>query len=830
MNFKSITLLFITIIGFCLPTMAQEGKTITISGKIIDKDNNDPLSYATVALKSTSDPSKISGGITDDNGNFNIQVASGNYTVTFTYISYKKIVLSNQDLTSNKNYGTVKMVLDVSQLDEVEVTSEKTQVQVRLDKKVYNIGKDLTTQGATMSDALANVPSVTVDVDGTINLRGNENVKILIDGKPSAMAGFGDTNIFQQLPADAIERVEVITSPSARYDAEGSAGILNIILKKDKILGFNGSVSLSTGIPDNHKASVNLNWRTKKFNFFNTTGVYYRKSPGYSNYDNEYDNSEIDKILENRDYDRLNRGVNTNIGAEYFITNRSSITGSMFMRFGNDEDINTNNTFRYSGNDLNSSTIRKENETEKDRSYQTSLNYVNNFNDKGHKLTADFQYSYNNEDKPTSIMEHYVEPTTNPIANEDIFENEESKDFLIQSDYVLPMGDAQFEAGYRGTFKQNINDYKLDTLNTNTNQFETNKDLTNKFTYKENINAFYTQYGNKFGDFSFLLGLRFEQTNISGKVTSDYRSEEELENILGNGISTNFDKNYFKVFPTVNFIYELSENQNISLGYNRRINRPRNWFINPFPSRTSRTNINQGNPDLDPAYSDAFDLGYLRQWDKLTLTGSIYYQHETDSFERVQQTTGEFTSDSIPIIRTLPVNLATTKRYGAEVGAIYNPAKWLRLNSSFNFFKSTSEGFFNDVDYGSENNSWFTRFSSKISLPAKIDWQTNAFYRGPRQNSQTKTDGMFSLDLAFSKNIMKDNGTITFNVSDLLNSRKMNSYTESEDFSSQSEFMWRKRQLTLSFIYRFNQPANKRNKNNNHQNDDFGGDDSGFEG
>ena len=374
------------------------------------------------------------------------------------------------------------------------------------------------------------------------------------------------------------------------------------------------------------------------------------------------------------------------------------------------------------------------------------------------------------------------------------------------------MEDAQFEAGYRGTFEEEITDYRLDSLNQATGQLVNNQSLTNTFTYNENVHALYTQYGNKFAKFSFLLGLRLEHTQLKGQLDSEFDTTD-FEQVLGVDVDTDFDKRYLGLFPTVNLIYEFDEEgrENISLGYNRRINRPRGWFINPFPSRASRTNIFQGNPDLNPAFSNTFDLGYLKRWSKLTLTTSVYYQQETDSFERVQEQTGEVTTDSIQIVRTIPINLSTENRIGAELGLLYNPSDWLRLNGSFNLFQFSSEGIFNGVDYGNDNTSWFARFSSKVSLPAKIEWQTNANYRGPRRNAQTENQGIFSLDLAFSKDIMNDNGTLSFNVNDAFNSRKRRSFTETEFFTSDSEFQWRVRSFNISFIYRFNQPKKREN-------------------
>ena len=798
----------------------QNQEPVTISGYIYEEGSNIPLEYATVAFID-KDGKIVTGGISDAKGRYKIDVPAGLYTVQFEFISFKTKRLPNQNLIKNTELPDMTLALDAASLDEVVVRAETTEVQIRLDKKIYNIGKDLTTSGATVSDALNNVPSVNVDVEGAISLRGNENVRILINGKPSAIAGFGSTDALRQLPAEAIDRVEVITSPSARYDAEGTAGILNIILRKEKTLGLNGSFTANYGVPLSSGLSGNINLRTDKFNIFNTTGIRYDNSPGNAYFENRYfSTSNNPLIIENRDYNRLRRGFNTNLGIEYFLTENSSITATGFYRLGDNKTTTTNETDEFNAqNMLDVSRTRVENENEDDDSYQFSLNYINKFNDDGHELKIDLQYENDSETEKSFIEESNTFPSTVILPSEFITAIEDQNEYLAQADYVLPIGEnAQFEAGFRGNYKETITDYELLEEVETTGLYVRNDSISNIFTYNENVNALYSQYGNKFGKFSFLLGLRMENTQLKGEVAADVQS-------IPGDVDLNFDKNYTGLFPTVNLIYELGERESLTLGYNRRINRPRGYFINPFPSRSSEANIFQGNPDLDPAYASAFDLGYLRRWDKLTLTSSIYYQYETDAFERIQEDTGLFTSNGTPIIRTLPINLATNQRYGFEAGMLYNPAKWLRLNGSFNFFKFVTEGTFNDIDYGAENTSWFARFSSKISLPAKIDWQTNAFYRGPSNNSQTESEGIFSLNLALSKDIIDQNGTLAFNVSDLLNSRKRSSVTQTDSFISSSEFQWRERQFTLSFTYRFNQ------KKQRQRTERGGGDDEGdFEG
>ncbi|MFO7720982.1 MAG: TonB-dependent receptor [Gillisia sp.] len=840
---KCLPFSFLLILIFSINFSATaQSRQYNISGKVIDDELGVPLEYATISITKPNDANFIDGGVTDVDGNFSIPVSPGTYNIKVEFISFESKNFNNRQVNADVSLGTIVLGFAANSLDEVVVRAETTEVEVRLDKKIYNIGKDLTTAGGTVADALNNVPSVAVDLEGNISLRGNGNVRILINGRPSAMAGFGSTDVLAQLPAEAIERVEVISSPSARYDAEGTAGILNIILRKDKTLGFNGSVTASAGYPDNAGLTANVNLRTDKFNVFNTTGFRYFDAPRNSWSDTRYrprtNNQgeliapEFDRIYESTIVERLNRNFNTNLGVEYYLNDKSSVTASVFYRNGRDSDVSENNSDRFRGNTLAEQTLRIERESQEDNRYQFALNYINRFNDVGHQLTADFQVGKRNQSTAGNINENIVfniDNETTRFPQELIDSKQNRSEYLIQADYVLPLGeDSQFEAGFRGDFQNQVTDYELRRDVNTPGNLEIDLGLSNIFDYTENVAAAYTQYGSRFGEFSFLLGLRLENTNLKGLIDSRL-SDAELVEEFGFPIDTNFDNNYLGLFPTVNLIYELGERENLTLGYNRRINRPRGWFINPFPSRSSRTNVFQGNPNLRPAFANAYDLGYLKRWDKLTLTSSVYYQLETDSFERVEEFTGAVTEgDEIPITRTIPVNLSTNERVGAELGVLYNPNKWLRLNGSFNFFQFNTEGEFNNRNYGVKNTSYFGRFSSKVSLPASIEWQTNMFYMGPSDNVQGRTEGIFSIDLALSKEIFNENATINFNVRDLLNSRKRRNFTATEFFDRESEFQWRQRTFTVSLVYRFNQQKREQDRRGRERGmDDDNGD---FEG
>ncbi len=780
---------------------------VTITGKIVDAKTNEPLEYATIVLQDVK-TKKISGGITDEKGNFKIPTPKGTYDISFEFISFKTIKKANQVIDKNINFGTIKLQEDANKLDEVVVVAEKTTVNIRLDKKIYNIGKDLSVRGGNASDVLGNVPSVQVDVEGNVSLRGNESVTILIDGRPSALVGINGAEALRQIPAEAIEKVEVITSPSARYDAEGTAGILNIILRKNKLSGFNGSLQLDLGNPDQFGAAFNANLRNKKFNFFTNIGWRYRANPGNAFSDSEFFSSTAQnaRVIEDRKFGRLGRSLFTSFGVEHYINQNSSIIANVILNDGNDDDVNTNTIDRFDAvGNINESTLRVEDESEDEQRIQYTLDYINNFDGNGKKLSINLQYSSELEDIFNDITE--TDTQVNVLNDlERVLENQDEKRGLLQLDYVHPVGEKiQYEAGYRGNIRDIFNSFNLsERLVFPDGPLVPDAGLNNSFNYKEFINAAYFQYGQEFGKVSLLAGLRYENTAI----------EIEQETSL-----TTDKKSYGNLFPTVNLGYEVKDGESFTLGYNRRIRRPRGRFLNPFPSRSSESNIFSGNVDLDPVISDAFDVGYIKRWEKVTLSTSVYFNRSNDNWEFIQEDTGELTDNGDPIIRRFPINLSTRDRLGYEFTLTYRPIKAWTINSDFNLFRVTTDGDYVNPDtqvvqnFDFENTAFSVRLNQKISIAKKVDIQINSNYRGPNRNAQSRREGIFSMNLAMSKDLFKEKATINFNVRDVFNSRKriQNTFIDGV-FDQYSEFQWRERQISLNFIYRFNQKK-KRGRN-----------------
>jgi outer membrane receptor protein involved in Fe transport len=811
-----IVLLLSSILSFGQQAPNVKAK-LKITGRVIEKTSRQPLEYATITLRLPNNPKAVTGGITNNKGEFSVDVAAGTYDITVEFISFKPTEIKGRSFESNTNLGTIPLNEDAAQLSEVVVRAEKTTIEIKLDKKVFNVGNDLMVKGGTVSDVLSNIPSVSVDVEGNVSLRGNENVKILIDGKPSNAINI--TEALRIIPADAIDKVEVITNPSARYDAEGSGGILNIVLKKGKNLGFNGTFIATGGIPDNNGLSGNVNYKTKNMSLFTTQGYSFRSNPGNMINETTYynsDNSIRNFIVEPRENDRYGKGYNGNFGVDLAIDKNTSWTNTINYRNNNGDNTDTvfqnyftaTNVFDYTKNRIN-----KENSDSENIEYTT--NFTKNFKKSGHKFSIDGSISSNDDTNIAVVTETGTNTNTTKLDN--TINNQKQDRILVQSDYVLPLGKgSQFEAGYRGDFSKLVTDYQVK------NEGVINPNFTNVLEYKEKVNALYTQYGFKQNKVSVLLGLRYEDSNIeiNQLATTDFNS-----------------KKYGNLFPSAFLTYEISDKSSTSISYSKRIQRPRGRMLNPFSNLSSNINIFVGNPDLDPSMTDAIDFGYIKRWSKLTLSTSLYYNKTTDVFQMARRESGNFVNGT-PIIITSPINIATEFRTGFEFTLNYSPYKWWKLNTNFNFFQSETEG---DFVYTNFNNvvvtqnfdktatSWFSRFTSKITLPSKIDWQTNLMYMGPQSNAQGKVLGNFSANLAFSKDVLKDKATITLNVNDVFNGRKriMETYLPGV-LSSRAEMQWRVRQVTLSFTYRFNKAKNEREKQPKRMND--GGGEMEFQG
>ena len=801
----------LTISGFSQQQGGRNFKKIKIEGVVIDKETQESLEYTTISLLNDRFPDRIQGAITDTKGKFILEVFPGKYNITIEYIGFDKITLEDKVIRTDENFGIFELEIAAESLNEVELIGERTQVEIRLDKRIYNVGKDIAVQGGSVADVLDNIPSISVDVEGNVALRGNQNVRILINGKPSGLVGLSGSQGLRSLPAESIEKVEVVTSPSARYESSGTAGILNVILKKEKLEGFNGSFILNGGFPTTYGGNATLNWRTKKLNIFSTTSLRGFESRGGGIFESENFNP-VRFVNEDRDYQRNRKSIFFNLGAEYYFNDDTSLTVSGFVRRSDNESNNNTEI-----DNLNAAGVvvdqfgRYQFEEEIDNSQQFTVNFTKKFDDKGHELVIEFQTESSEEDESD-----LAENTSTFNQESDTFEDQNRT--LLQMDYVWPVNEnIQFELGYRGDFSLQKTDYNVfDLLDSGKTP---NTQLTNFLGFTQNINAAYTQFGQKINKFFYLIGLRMEKTHIE--------IDQKTANIYK-------EKDYTNWFPTLNFSFEFTEKENITLGYSRRIRRPRSWSLNPFRSLTSLTFFRQGNPDLDPSYSSLFDLGYLKRWDKFTFNSSVYYQKATQVIERITETTGELVVVSVdplvelPEFRSTSVNLSENIRTGTEFTLTYSPKRRVSLSGNFNIFNSETIGSYKGVPLDREIISWFMRFNSSFPLAFGINTQLNGFYFGPRANAQTESKEVVRFSGALNKPMFNDKATLSFRVSDIFNSSRRKSTTETADFRNYTEFQWRQPSYIFTFTYRINEREMDRRRNNRRGGLNGGGEEPDF--
>lgn len=806
--FSVLLLLFVFLTT--LTTAAQNRSQSTVSGTVIEATTNAPLEYASIYAQNESNASIVSGAMSDSKGNFSFDVPDGNYYIKIDFLGFKTLELKHITVQGNTSIGVQKIQDDSQMLEEVTVIAERSTVDIKLDKKIYNVGQDMIVKGGTAADVLDNVPSVVVDSEGTISLRGNENVKVLIDGKPTGLAN-NIQEAMRILPAESIDRVEVITNPSARYEAEGGAGIINIILRKGKALGINGSVTATMGDPRNYELNSMFNFRSEKFNFFTSLGYRDSESVGYNLNDNRYidptTGEPTQRIYEYKDNNRDRQGYNGTFGLEWYLSPSITWTNTVTARRNTS---NNPNRVRYDYYNATDDFLYNRYRTEAKDGTRNNVDYTTTFEKKfdkdGHVLTIEGSISQDKDNENSTIDD--INAHLNQTSFERTFNKEKEKSGLAKLDYTLPIGEnGNLEAGYLGTFKSNTTDFNIQRLENNS--WHSDPRLSNILEYKENIHAFYAQYGDRItSKLSFMVGLRWEDSSIDVNqlATQNYNN-----------------KKYNDFFPSAFLNYELNESTSTSISYSRRVNRPRGFFLNPFSNYTSNINFFQGNPDLNPAKTHAVDLGVMKRWTGFTFNASAYYNKTDDTFQFVRRIAGE-TADGTPISISSPINLATEHRYGFDFTLNYTPYKWWKLNGNFNFYRTETRGdyTFTHLDGTLETQNfdqnayaWFTRISSKITLPYKIDWQLNGMYRAPYNTAQGKVLGNVSGNLALSKDILKDKGTITFNISDIFNSRKREQDLVLPQSISHSEMQWRGRQINLSFTYRFNQTKkmDKRNMN-----------------
>ncbi len=780
----TLSTLFLTLLfNPAVTTTAQDTQfdEASVEGTVVDQSGQ-PIPGATVSILLQNEE-LVTGTNTSMDGEFQLDLNPGNYILRITYVSYsnheERIGLVDGEAL---DIGEIRLNQSTQQLDEVVVESQAAAVEMRLDRRIYRADAEMEAIGGSALDLLENIPSLETDFDGNVSLRGSDNVRVLINGRPSALLS-GGTDALASIPSSNIERVEVITNPSARYDAQGDAGVINIVLKRNRLTGLNGSVSARTGIPDDHRISTNLNSMTNNANWFANLGLRYRDRPSERNRFQRFQSADTSyQYSQSQERSRAELRGDIRLGAEFFISDRQTLTPSAFFRI-RDRDNRSDTFYRdmdILGN-LEREVFREDIEDEDRTNFEFDLAYEFDIGgESNQQLRADIKFDYQPETEASNLREF------NQITGEDIVRQrtdnyEETTDFLIQADYRRDLGDsAEFEAGFRSTNRWVNNDYTVEELQNGI--WVPFENFNDDFRYTQNINAAYGILSSQFGKFSVQGGLRLEQTVIETELIESGEGSEQ---------------NYLNLFPSVFMNYEFNDQNSVQVSYSRRLSRPRFRNILPFSNFRDSRNIFTGNPNLNPVFSDSYELSYLRLWNSGSVSTSVYHRYRTGVVERITEL------DSDGITRRFPINLSTQSNWGTELAVSQRLFNSLRLRGSANYYFSDTEGTFNNQIFERTTSAFFGRLRIQWEFIDGVNFQSTYFYSGPRNTTQGTRSSSYGLNSGISVDLWDGDATLSLSGRDLLNTRGRNTIIEEPNFYSEDESRWRTRSFRLNFIWRF---------------------------
>jgi outer membrane receptor protein involved in Fe transport len=771
-----------------------------LTGRIVDKLSDKPMEYVSFRLFSVKDSSVAAGVFTDPDGRFNLeQLAYGNFYGKLTFSGYETITINDIKISAtikSVNLGTYKMIIDKTiDFDEIKVVGQLDVLKAGIDKKIYNVGEDLSVKGGTANDVLNNIPSVEVDQDGRIMLRGDGTVTVLIDGRPSSLSGGNGKSLLDALPAGSIERIEVVTNPSAKYDPDGTSGIINIVLKKNKLKGFNGMLTANVGSGNLNGGNVadgsfSLSYRNGKFNAYGSySGRYmtgYRNN--YSSLEQTFSDNSSLKIVQNRLGSDLNAGHTFRVGSDFYLKPRHvigfSATGSIGQRDRTGDQWNT--SYDGDGNVI-SFWNRESYDPTNQQNFDLNVNYKFDLKDDKGSFTIDANQSLGKEE-----IEGYYEQTDynldstligSYLLDQQLFNTEKNNVTTVQSDftYVLPKRKARIETGLKAIVRKQGVDTYSESLNQLSNLYEEDTLANFIYQYDEQIYSAYGIFGQELGKFKYQAGVRLEQSY-------------QIPNLISDSIRIVND--FFNFFPSAHIRYAFTPKSEVSLSYSRRINRAGSSNLNPFTNYSDPYNLQRGNPNLQPEYIDSYDLGYTNERKKVTLTTSIFYRYTTGVITRIK----EFYADNTSAVTY--ANIDKSYSFGTEMIFIVKPTTWWRNSISGNA---------NYIQYDDNTNSfnrsgfnWNLKYSGTFDFWKKTaSIQINGTYNAPRITVQGTAQRRGAIDISGEKKFKEGMFSVGFRVSDVFNRQGFEMQVNQPSIRQESEFKWLTRKYFITFTYKF---------------------------
>jgi len=790
---KVISFLLLSLIAF--PLFAGS----VIKGKVVDADTQSPLQYVDVALFKQGSKSLLSGVTTDSLGVFSLPaVTDGKYTLRITYIEYTSIVKIISVNGNQVDLGIVNLKGNDKKLGEVEVVAQTPQMRFDIDKKVFSVNQNITAAGGSASDILKNIPSVDVDTQGNVSLRNNSNVEVWIDGKASGLTADNRAQVLEQMPAESIESVEIMTNPSAKYNPEGSAGIINLVMKKNRKAGYYGSVSGGLIYPFGGKMGstlgASINYTSSKVDAYINVGYRDMNFQG-GGYTNRTTTTGSNTMLLNQNSTMTNdfSGLFTRAGIDYHLDSKNTIDLTGFGLSGSGNTTNDINYLLTNQTTTPSTILRNYLQNNTGTSTRPSLNmnldYEHDFDKKGSTLLANISYSSHNRGSDNSYVQSNVGSST-PQSEITQHSTNDSKTGEFKLDYTNKINEnSKLEAGWQSDVT-NMTTSSSGYDNLHLTDIPTYQD---HFNYNEQIHAAYMTYGTK-----------FDKLSVQGGLRAEYFWKKST-NTTADAVQTIAPKTYVELYPSLYLTYALPNDNELQLNYSRRVNRPRGQQINPFRNYADSTRITYGNPDLDPEFTSSVEFNYIKTWGEQMLSASVYYHATNNVIENVQ-----FLHNSV--MESTYLNVAKSQNTGLELISKNKIFNILNLTTSLNFYysKLNSAIYKNPYDStittsipGQNNFSWTASELANFTLSKTLSGQITARYTSPQIISQGLKQDKFTIDLGIRKTFMNRKFSANLSVRDLLNSNKDRSTTSGTGFSQNSESYFHTRMINLSLSYNF---------------------------
>lgn len=793
-----------------------------VKGKILDRQKSEPLGFVNIKVTEQGSDKFVGGGITDAGGNFNVSgLKDGKYTLSLTFMGYKDVTRQFEITPAKREvqFKLLYMAEDAKQLNEVTVTGQRATMKLEVDRKSFDVGQLISNAGQSASDVLDNVPSIEVDNDGNVSLRGNSSVEVWINGKASGLTSDNRAQILQQLPAESIERIEVIDNPSAKFSAEGSAGIINIVLKKDRKAGYYGSVQAGGDTRGGANTSFNVNYNSRLIDTYLNMGYRHRANTGHME-----SQQTSDTYNQTYDSDSKQRGNNffTRAGVTLHATTKDDFSLSgMLMHGGGNSHSYTPYIYTAVANGLNNYQLDRINRSRAGMDMRYGeFNYRHSFNDKHFiDFTADLSSWKMNGDNwyQDSTVVVGIDDVTYSYQYRPQYINNHRKELKLEYENQVTKN-FKIEAGYNGNFSRENTpqeSYMDNTSFDGTNASE-DKLFFNRFIYKQDLHAFYTTLSYKFGALSLMGGLRGEYWRVN---TESYTWEQEHDASLR---EQPFKKDYFQLFPSVFMSWQMTETQQLQLNYTRRLRRPWGGQLNSFRDTRDATTVSFGNPYLTPEFSNSFSLNYLKQWNDHSLLVSAYYRPTTDVIQRIS-----YKNQEDGLFYQTSMNVAKSVSTGLEMTVKNKLWRILDLTTSANAYYYRLNGFSYDIDgqtvtgNSDHNFTWNARMTASLMLPYDISIQTTGRYTARQVITQGYRKANYSIDFGARKNFFNKLFTLSVNCRDLLDSRRFETFTSGPNFTRHQINRRGGRRVSMTLTWNFGNMKQKKrpNKSHNSEND-----------